>query len=285
MTISKYIEQDLESRIRAGAELPMKLTVGAIADSYGVSQTPVRLALECLIDKNLVVKQENGRLRLPPVAGVKAHVAPPSKPVDWESVLANELLLMSLRGEDGFVREELMAEKHGIGRTPLRRVLHRLSGGGLIEHIPRRGWRVQTFRQADMDAFIDIRETLEVKALDLARSHLVQEDLERMVEGNSATAVSRSRIDNDLHDYFVKKSGNRYIISFFDSHGGYYTALFDYAALGAEVVSEMAGQHIEILNHVIARRWSKARRSLASHIRAQKPVMQKVITILEADQE
>lgn len=281
MTIAEYIERDLESKIRSGSDMPAKMTIGAIADQYGVSQTPVRLAFECLIDKNLVVKQDNGRLRLNQRLHGKKQVSPPSKPVDWESVLAKEILLLSLTSDDCFLREEAMAEKHNIGRTLLRRVFHRLAGGGLIEHVPRRGWRIRTFTQEDMDAFINIRETLETKALDLSRRFIVAEDLERMLSGNSEAAISRSQIDNGLHAYFITKSNNRYIESFFDTHGGYYTALFDYATMGAEVVSEMAAQHRDILQHALEQRWGAARKSLAHHIRSQKPVMEKMIALLE----
>ena len=280
MTIAEYIEQDLESRIRSGSELPEKMTLGALADKYGVSSTPVRLALESLIDKNLVERKQNGRLKIrPPRRTSKKRVSPPSEPVDWESVLAQEILILSLQGfrSDEFLREEAMAEKHGIGRTLLRRVFNRLAGGGLIEHIPRRGWKVHEFREEDMDAFIDIRETLELKALDLARPNLLIRDLQRMLEGNAPKNARRSEIDNDLHQYFIDKSRNRYIQSFFETHGGYYTALFDYATFGLSVVSEMAEQHREILTHVLARRWAKASSSLACHIQSQRPLMIEMI--------
>lgn len=285
MTISKYIEQDLESRIRSGNELPEKFTLSAIADLYDVSPTPVRLALEALIKKKLIVKQDNGRLVLGEGLKSRRKFDPPSKPVDWEAVLANEILIQSLTRQEGFLREETMAEKHGIGRALLRRVFHRLAGGGLIEHIPRRGWRVRTFRKEDMDAFIVIRETLEVKALELAQPFLITEDLERMAEGNSEVRARESLIDNDLHAYFIEKSNNRYIASFFETHGGYYTAMFDYATLGAEVVVEMAAQHREILSHAIAGQWDLASRALSNHIRSQKPVMEKMIAMLEEEAE
>lgn len=278
MTIAEYIEQDLESRIRSGIDLPPKLTLGALAENYGVSSTPVRLALESLIDKKLVERQENGRLRYRlPRRKTRKRVALPEKPVEWESVLANEVLILSLQGKVEFLREEAMAEKHGIGRTLLRRVFNRLAGGGLIEHVPRRGWKVREFRERDMDAFIDIRETLELKALDLARPNLQQTDLERMLSGNSPSHAASSRIDNHLHQYFIDRSGNRYVQSFFATHGGYYTALFDYATLGLSVVSEMAAQHCEILEHVMCKRWARARTALANHIQSQRPLMIRMI--------
>ncbi|MAG92646.1 MAG: transcriptional regulator, partial [Planctomycetaceae bacterium] len=85
---------------------------------------------------------------------------------------------------------------------------------------------------------------------------------------------------NQLHRYFIDRSENRYIKEFFASHGGYYTALFDYAALGASVVKEMAEQHREVLSHALARRWAKARKALAHHIRSQQPVSLELIRIM-----
>lgn len=292
MTISEYIEQDLASRISAGTEVPPRITVGALAKTYGVSATPVRTALRNLVSKDLLVRHENGRLTINDSGrgfgqlgrsgqdGTPEPISPPSLPVDWDAVLAREILIMSLRGSDGFVREEVMADKHGIGRTLLRSVFHRLAGGGLIEHIPRCGWRVRAFSNEDMEAYIAIRETLEVKALELARQiagALDPRELKRMLEGNSESAVATGQIDNTLHAYFVRQSGNRYIASFFETHGGYYAALFDYAALGANELSDMAAQHRDILEGVLKRRWARARTALSTHIHSQRIVMQKVI--------
>lgn len=280
MRISDYVKRDLEFRIRSGSELPVKLTLGAIAELYGVSATPVRLALEELVAEHLIIKQENGRLKLNGSGRKRRAVAPPERPTDWEDVLAREVILMSLRGGDGFVREEAMATKHGIGRTLLRRIFARLAGGGLLEHVPRRGWRVPTFRPEEMDAYLVVRESLEVKALDLAAPHLDSRQIQDMIEGNSPGAVAAESIDNRLHAYFIEQSGNRYIGSFFESHGRYYNALFDYAALGAEVVAEMAEQHLEILTNVAHGRWARAQRALAHHIQSQKPVMEAMIATL-----
>ena len=157
-------------------------------------------------------------------------------------MLARDVILMSLRGEERFVREEAMAERHGIGRTQLRRVFAGLAGSGLLEHVPRRGWRVPIFRPEEMDAYLVVRESLEVKALELAAGHLDGAEIQSMIAGNSTEAVAAEAMDNRLHAYFIEQSGNRYIGSFFESHGRYYNALFDYAALGAEVVAEMAAQ-------------------------------------------
>lgn len=281
MTISDYIEQDLESRIRSGNDLPERLTLGQIAEMYDVSLTPVRAALDGLLARKLLIKQENGRLQIAKRRG--KGVTRPEPPVDWDATLGREIILLSLVDPgDPFIREEAMAERHGIGRTLLRSVFQRLAGGGLLEHVPRRGWRVPSFQKDEMDSYLDIRETLEVKALDLARAKLDATDLGRMMDGNGPDAVKRGSIDNTLHSYFVQQSGNRYIAAFFDANGRYYNALFDYAALGAKVVAKMADQHLDILEHARAKRWAKARTSLAHHIQSQRPVMEAMIASVRA---
>lgn len=281
MNISDYIEQDLESRIRSGSDLPERWTLMNIAGMYDVSLTPVRAALDVLVERKLLVRRENGRLYLgdtPRGAGRKAPPRRPAPPVDWDARIGREVILRSLRGlENDFIREEAMAEKHGIGRSLLRGTFQRLAGGGLLQHVPRRGWRVPRFDREEMESYLVIRETLEVKALDLAQPHLDAEHLNRMIAGNGDDAIRRGEIDNTLHAYFVEESRNRYIEAFFDSNGRYYNALFDYAALGTKVVAEMAGQHVEILTHARAKRWSRARAALAHHIQSQRPVMEAMI--------
>jgi DNA-binding GntR family transcriptional regulator len=283
VTLASYIEQDLEARLRSRKNLPETLTLDALATSYDVSLTPVRTAVGELVRRKLLRREQNGRLAPNPAELAKHSPRrnKPSPPIDWDTVLANEMLLVSLNGQEVFAREEALAERHRIGRTLLRQVFHRLAGRGLLEHVPRRGWRVHPFREEDMIAYLDVRETLEVKALDLARRRLVTADLEAMLAGNlPSTRGDSPHLDNDLHQYFIERSGNRYIQGFFAAYGGYYTALFDYAALGASVEEEMARQHREILTHILARRWAKARTALANHIRAQQPVSMKVIEIL-----
>lgn len=281
MNISEYIATDLESKIRARADLPPKFTLHALSESYGVSATPVRRALDTLIEKGLVAKEPNGRLRVKRAQGRPRKMSPPLEPTDWEAVLGREVLLMSLRGGEPFVREEAMAERHGIGRTLLRRVFHRLAGGGLLQHVPRRGWQVPRFDEREMDAYIDVRETLEVKALDLARTNLDPSDLDRMIAGNAPEQIAAVGIDNELHAYFIERSLNRYIAAFFDINGRYYNALFDYATVSAEMVSEMANQHLDVLHAARACHWAKARRALGHHIRSQKPVMQAMLERFE----
>ncbi|MBA4031616.1 MAG: transcriptional regulator [Planctomyces sp.] len=287
MSLANYIERDLESRIRNHRELPCAMTLQSLASHYDVSLTPVREATESLQQRGLLVKLGNRRLAVNPrlaeiASDLEDHTAPPP-PIDWDGVITRHILLLSLRGEAVFMREEALAERLEIGRTLLRQVFSRLSGAGIIDHVPRRGWRVRPLNEADLAAYLDIRVTLEKRALELAIPNLVRADLETMLAGNLPLGGSSTpRLDNQLHQYFIEKSENRYIRDFFARHGGYYRALFDYAALGADVVSEMATQHRQILSDLLKGENAKAIAGLESHIRSQEPAVQQVMRHLES---
>jgi DNA-binding GntR family transcriptional regulator len=284
-TIADFIKQDLKARLCSGAGLPDKLTLAALSEHYRVSFTPVRLAVRELIHERVLRRQDNGRIEFNALAldrdKVLAPPAPPAESHDAENTLIAEIIRHSLRGESTYLREEVTAERLGVGRTVLRQVLNRLAGQGVIEHLPRRGWRVKLFNEAEMNAYLQVRESLELKALDLARPRLVPADLKRMLRGNRA-APSGERLDNDLHCYLIAKADNGYIRDFFERHGRYYTMLFDFAAPEAQVVRAMARQHRVILRALLAQDWKTARQALARHIRAQRPIVQRLLRALAA---
>jgi len=282
MNITAYIKQDLKRRIGAGEDVPAKLTLADLAAHYRVSFTPVRRAVDELIHERFLEKKDNGRLAVVPQKGRRVlPVEEPAAPRDWERELALDVIRQSLRGEGDYLREEATAEKYEVGRTVIRQAFSRLAGKGLLEHVPRCGWRVRSYDEADMLAYLEVREMMELKALDLARPNLTDDDLQRMLAGNApAAGKAGPRLDNDLHRYLIAKAGNLYIRDFFDRHGVYYTTLFDHAALGAETVAEMASQHREILRAMLEKDWRKARQALSEHIRAQAPVVKMLMAKL-----
>jgi len=279
VTLVAYIREDLRSQILGGT-LTGRVTLRDLSERYSVSLTPVREAVEALVRERILHKEESGRLAIPQALPRPGRAPRAPRPRDWHQVIARDLMRRSLRGEADFLREEAMAERTGVGRTVLRHVFARLAGAGMIEHVPRRGWRVRPFLEEDMLAYLDVRELLEVRALELARPRLDPKVLERILEKDRPRRDAPAEVDADLHPYLIETSGNRFIQDFFRRHGAYYTTLFYYAALGASVVADMARQHREILEHLLDRHWDRARAALAMHIRDQAPVMKKMMARL-----
>ncbi len=275
-TLEQRIHQDLVHRIRSGN--PGSLTLEDLGSRYQSSTRPVRAALARLVEDGLLVKLANRRLEVAP--GTRPtrgwRSAPPAPPRDHGEVIAADLVKASLRGEELFLREEPTAARYGIGRTVLRRLFLELAGKGLLEHVARRGWRVRPFRQADLDAFLEVREVLELKALDLAKDRLERTQLESMLAGNAIdrhAGGERVRLDNRIHGYLIERSGNPYLRDFFARQGAYFALFFDWEAGDRGAAREACHQHRALLRALIARDWPAARARLTEHIRHTHPVL------------
>lgn len=273
-TISQQIESELRIAVSRGKQLPFRLTLLAIAQHYQVSIQPVRTAVNVLLKEEWLIRTAQGRLSINPEKKGEAVSLPSSVQAaaqpDIGATLEEMIIQHSLRGENVFLREEETAEQMGIGRTILRTELTRMHGRGLLEHVPRRGWRVVAYSEARMLEYLDIRETLELKALDFAKGKLDQRVLQRLLDRNTPTARGKTRIDDGLHAYVIDRSGNRFIKGFFEQFGAYHTALFNYASLEGEFLAEMAAQHHTILEALLVQDYSRARRFLSRHIWMQR---------------
>ena len=283
MTISTYIKDDLTAQLQSGRELPVQLTLDSLAMHYKVSLTPVRAAVTELIEEGWLAKGANKRLTATAPRrrnGRRTRGEPklPKPPRDPFEVIASDLVQLSLKGEPIYLREEATAEKYEISRSAIRNILHRLAGEGMLDHIPRRGWRLRPFRQDDLQAFIDVRETLELKALELARPKLDPRQLQRMLDLSvpPKSAGTKLSVDESLHEYLISTADNTYITDFFARQGRYYRRLFEWEDLDHDVAIETMRQHHEILTALVEKNWSAARKALSHHILNNHPILGQV---------
>ena len=282
MSLVARIKNEIGSCLERSEDLQIPLTVQGLSEHYGVSYTPVREAIGELIEVGLIRKKSNGRLEAitPKKRSKKSNFQTQKesqkKPVEN---ITKELVEISLGGEESFVREEATASKHGLTRSTLRQILQRLAGEGILEHVPRRGWRVKPFSQEDMDAFIEVREVMELKALDLAKAKLPSPESQRklrQIKENNQLANGKkgqAKIDNSLHAYFIDLAANPYINDFFNRHGRYFTILFNWEGENEKAAAEAVSQHHEIIDALLAQNWSLAKKRLSHHLHSNHPVL------------
>jgi len=236
MSIASYISNDLKQRIRNGTRLPSNLTLADLSRHYDVSITPVRSAIQTLLEEGYLRKLENRRIEVNPskigVDGDDDVGSLPRRPSDWDEILLDEVMHASLSLASVYLREGVLADKHGVGRSIIRAALSRFAGTGLLEHVPRRGWRVHPISMEDVEAFLAVREAMELLALESAWPRIERPDVLALLEGERHHAL-----DDSTHRYCIDRSGNRYIAEFFSQFvSRFYTKLLYYAAPEAEVV-------------------------------------------------
>jgi len=287
-SLTTYVSEDLRNRIMSGDLGPKELSLLALAAYYKVSITPLRSAIEELVGEGLIIRLPNRRLQASPSKAKKTEprkaVAVPPTPRDWDEVLIKEVVHASLSPSSAYLREDTLSKKLGVGRSIIRQVLSRFAGAGLIEHIPRRGWLAHPLGVEDMRAYLAVRETLELKALKLARARLDMAELERIrVICTSGAKGNLTDFDNSIHECIINASGNRYIRQFFQQYvARYYTELFYFAAPETAVVEEMSNEHLGIIDAILERRWAQAEKLLSAHIFGQALVL---VKLLEKEQD
>ena len=219
--VCQHLKSQLANRQRNVGD---RLNARQIATELNVSRTTINKAIERLIEEDLV---EVNEARHPVVKAVptelKIHESSeaPDFAFSNQTDSAYELLLEKiLRGDFGpgeIVKERPLAIELGVNPATLRRAAEWLRGDGLLERLPRRGWRVTLLTPKDMKDAYEIRLLLEPRAIAEAIQWISDQDLDDMEEdtdrlidlGEKATVFDRRDADLAFHQKICDAAGNR----------------------------------------------------------------------------
>ena len=109
-----------------------------------------------------------------------------------------------------------LAAKLGVSRTPIREAIRMLQQEGLAVTIPRRGAEVAAMTEKDMEDVLQVREALEILAVQLASDKITKEQIaeleerlkafEQAVETAEVKQIAQS--DIDFHDLIYTAAEN-----------------------------------------------------------------------------
>ncbi|MCX5042909.1 GntR family transcriptional regulator [Aldersonia sp. NBC_00410] len=114
--------------------------------------------------------------------------------------------------------EETVCARLGVSRAPVREALRLLAQQGLIEHLPRRGFRVSEWSATDILQLFELRRVLEQHALSQALPLPVAPDpfdgIENALDGMRVAAgrddsLARDDAHRRFHEAVVAIAGNR----------------------------------------------------------------------------
>jgi hypothetical protein len=134
------------------------------------------------------------------------------------SIFAHEL------APGSWVDEQMLADKFGISRTPMREALKVLASEGLVILKPRRGCYVAELSEADLDEVFPVMALLEGRAAweaaqkatpaDLRKLEQIHADLERHAAQGDASKFFEA--NDAFHGAFHEIGGNRWLKQLID---------------------------------------------------------------------
>ena len=115
------------------------------------------------------------------------------------------------------VTERLLRDRYAIGKAPLREALVRLGHEGLVQSVPRSGYRVTPVTIQDVQDIFALRLLLEPAAARLAAGRIDGPSLVRLnepcltgyVPGDRASESAFLRANREFHAAIANASGNR----------------------------------------------------------------------------
>lgn len=109
-----------------------------------------------------------------------------------------------------------LEEELGVSNTPIKNVLDRLTGEGLIKTIARKGTFVSKLSKKELDELLEIREMMEIYAAEKIINSLTSQDIAKIgqIVEEAAKTIKQGAYeafmekDKDLHFMIIRKEEN-----------------------------------------------------------------------------
>jgi DNA-binding GntR family transcriptional regulator len=197
------------------------------------------------------------------------------RPVLRDTVYANlrDWIIQGTLQPEEKLKDDELAKRLGVSRTPVREALMRLEDEGLIETSANRWTKVSSVTLKDAELIYPIVARLEALALELAFKHLIKDDFKTMRQANqnfqkaieAKKPIQAARADVAFHSVFIKRSQNPELIRILNElklkHERLEIAYFGDASLG----KHSPKQHLQLVRLLEQSNLKEAQKALAEN--------------------
>ena len=156
---------------------------------------------------------------------LKAKIEPPISIREKVYTHLKHEILISQIPEESILVETRLAEQIGVSRTPIREALHFLEKEGLLELLPRAGYRVRRIDWDEVEEIVQIRKVVESLAAKWAISHIKPEEIEALKENLRQSEATLQQgdlsnfpeLDAQFHEILARASGSKRLIDLIQS--------------------------------------------------------------------
>lgn len=182
-----------------------------------------------------------------------------------------------------------LANKLGVSRTPIREAIRKLELEGLVLMIPRKGAEVAEITEKNLRDVLEVRESLEVLAVQLACERMTPEVLEELkvaakefedvIATDDITNIAEA--DVKFHDVVYHATDNQRLIQLLNNlREQMYRYRVEYLKKST-VRPKIIREHEELIKHIENHDKEKAAENICKHIENQ--VTEVVRTISEKE--
>lgn len=198
---------------------------------------------------------------------------PPSRSEQAYQQIKEMIITLKLPPASIINEGALMAEL-GLGRTPIREALQRLSWEDLVVILPRRGIYVAEINLNDLKHIFEVRRELEGYAARLAAEHGSPEDCavlhELLAESHelleSGENIALIHLDREFHRRVVQASHNPFLSDILSRLYSLSLRLWYASLSNVEHLREAVAEHQQVIDAITRGDGATAEAIMASHV-------------------
>jgi hypothetical protein len=192
------------------------------------------------------------------------------------SEIENDILMLNLK-PGRLISENRLCTKYNVSRTPIRAVLSRLAGAGLVDIIPKSGSRVSMINMEIVKQIIYERFALESMVLKDYIAVATDSDIKklektviRLVKSYENTKNFKpdkfKEIDLSMHELWYKKTGHTYLWEQIRKSDSNYTRFCMLDMLECENYEHVILEHRQMYEVIKSRDTSKIEEIVKKHL-------------------
>lgn len=185
-----------------------------------------------------------------------------------------EIILNSNFPSENYITESSLAEQLNVSRTPLREAMQDLISEDLIEFKPRKGYKVRTHSNKEIEQIFLLRYVIEKEIIDSLFKNITPEKidfLKELIEKQKETIVNEDGyqfmlIDKQFHrEMFLISEYNIFLKSYDLFHN--LTILIGSQAISKKGrMTEVIDEHLEIINMLETKNKQGMIKSIKNHL-------------------
>lgn len=170
------------------------------------------------------------------------------------------------------LREEDVAKRLNLPRTPVREALRRLENNGIVEHRPRIGAVIRKLSQTEVVELYEMRIVLERTAASMAAQHGSEAEFDALDDMNGRILDARdtptlgAAINQDFHEALYRAARNRFLLASAEAINNALILLGPTTYLDPDRIRIVVSQHSDVITALRQRDGDHAAEAAEAHL-------------------